>query len=169
MVKLVKVISGGQIGADQAGLFAARDCNIETGGFAPKGYLTENGNDISLKTKFGLEEPNFSGYPIRTRLNVAHSDGTLVFGNHNSPGCKLTINICKELKKPYLVVSGNTKQELVVPVIGTLRQKYRASGWKTVDIENWDKTGSMFMILSKKDISPSIVNKFKKSEKKRLK
>lgn len=33
-----KVISGGQTGADQAGLLAARVCGVDVGGTAPKGY-----------------------------------------------------------------------------------------------------------------------------------
>lgn len=37
---LLKVISGGQLGADQAGLAAAKAVGIRTGGFAPKNYKT---------------------------------------------------------------------------------------------------------------------------------
>jgi hypothetical protein len=43
MTKIVKVISGGQTGADQGGLVAARTLKIETGGTAAKGWLTEDG------------------------------------------------------------------------------------------------------------------------------
>jgi hypothetical protein len=38
---LERVISGGQTGADQGGLRAARACGIPTGGWAPRGWLTE--------------------------------------------------------------------------------------------------------------------------------
>jgi Circularly permutated YpsA SLOG family len=41
MIELV--ISGGQTGADQAGLRAARASGIRCGGMAPKGWLTEAG------------------------------------------------------------------------------------------------------------------------------
>ncbi|HJT77421.1 MAG TPA: putative molybdenum carrier protein, partial [Gemmataceae bacterium] len=37
---LERVISGGQTGADQAGLAAAKACGIPTGGWMPKGFLT---------------------------------------------------------------------------------------------------------------------------------
>jgi hypothetical protein len=37
------VISGGQTGADQGGLRATRACGIPTGGWAPRGWLTEAG------------------------------------------------------------------------------------------------------------------------------
>jgi hypothetical protein len=38
-----RVISGGQTGADQGGLRAAQACGIPTGGWAPRGWLTEAG------------------------------------------------------------------------------------------------------------------------------
>jgi RNA polymerase sigma factor (sigma-70 family) len=44
-----KVISGGQTGADQAGLFAAEAFGIETGGWMPKGFLTLAGNSCKMK------------------------------------------------------------------------------------------------------------------------
>ena len=38
-----RVISGGQTGADQAGLAVAKRLGIPTGGCMPKGWLTEAG------------------------------------------------------------------------------------------------------------------------------
>src|SRR5262249_6057013 len=38
-----KVISGGQTGVDQVALRAAKACGIPTGGWAPKGWRTEDG------------------------------------------------------------------------------------------------------------------------------
>src|SRR4051794_20445226 len=40
---LTRVISGGQTGAAQAGLHAARRGGLPTGGWAPRGWLVENG------------------------------------------------------------------------------------------------------------------------------
>ncbi len=40
---LDRVISGGQTGADQAALRAARAAGIPTGGWAPLGWKTEEG------------------------------------------------------------------------------------------------------------------------------
>lgn len=53
---LRKVISGGQTGADRAGLEVAHKLGLETGGWAPSGYVTSLGRDRSLGTKFGLKE-----------------------------------------------------------------------------------------------------------------
>ena len=52
---ITKVISGGQTGADRAGLFAARKFAIETGGYAPRGWLTESGTAPWL-ADYGLTE-----------------------------------------------------------------------------------------------------------------
>lgn len=99
-----RIISGGQTGADQAGLFAARDLGLRTGGWAPKGFWTDNGYAQELLESFGLVECPQSGYPPRTRLNVRDSDGTLIFGNANSPGCRLTRKYCDELERTVMFV-----------------------------------------------------------------
>lgn len=52
---LERVISGGQTGADQAALRAARACGIPTGGWAARGWLTEDGPAPWL-AEWGLAE-----------------------------------------------------------------------------------------------------------------
>ena len=99
-----KIISGGQTGADQAGLSAARQVGLQTGGYAPKGWLTEDGPKQELLEGYGLKETIESGYRTRTVRNVAFSDATLIFGNERSPGSILTIAACERSKRPYLVV-----------------------------------------------------------------
>jgi len=46
-----------------------------------------------------LEHPS-SSYPPRTKVNVQESDGTLIVGNAESRGSKLTLNHAKALGKP---------------------------------------------------------------------
>uniref|UniRef100_A0A6M3IEM8 Putative molybdenum carrier protein n=1 Tax=viral metagenome TaxID=1070528 RepID=A0A6M3IEM8_9ZZZZ len=99
-----KIISGGQTGADRGGLEAGKSLKIKTGGWAPKGYKTENGPDLSLK-KFGLEEHWSSYYPERTEKNVRNSHLTLIFGNLNSAGSKLTKKYCIKYEKSFLPIS----------------------------------------------------------------
>jgi len=99
---LIKIVSGGQTGADLGALIAARDLHLPTGGFAPKGWLTEDGPQEELLRSFGLIECEEDGYPPRTRRNVIHSDGTLLVGEYRSGGSRLTYEIAKELKKPLL-------------------------------------------------------------------
>lgn len=96
-----RVISGGQTGADFAGLLAARDCGIATGGTAPKGYRTENGSDARL-AGFGLVEHESADYRPRTRWNVEDSNLTLIFtGGVLDGGSALTVQLCNKLGKPY--------------------------------------------------------------------
>lgn len=48
--KVVRIISGGQTGADRAGLEAGRSLGVATGGTAPGDFLTEFGIDDSRAT-----------------------------------------------------------------------------------------------------------------------
>lgn len=104
---LEKLISGGQNGADLAGLVAGRALGLKTGGTAPKGYRVciydgFDGVNVLLKD-YGLVEHFSREYPPRTKQNVKDSDATLWVGYENSPGGKLTIKTCKELERPYII------------------------------------------------------------------
>lgn len=102
---LRKIISGGQTGADQGGLRAGRLLHLETGGTAPHNWMTERGPRKELLEDFGLvagpDDPRV--YPMRTLCNVEDSDGTVIFGNPDSPGCWLTSKLCTRLRKPLIV------------------------------------------------------------------
>jgi hypothetical protein len=90
-----KLITGGQTGADQGALLAARAADVPTGGHAPAGYLTETGPAPWL-ADFGLVEMESRGdfYRERTRCNVADAGACLWFGDPNSPGGRLTLGLC---------------------------------------------------------------------------
>jgi len=104
ILPLRKIISGGQTGADTGGLVAAQELEIETGGVAPKGWLTENGPQKALLRSFGLTECEVKGYPARTKRNILLSDGTLLIGSYRSGGSKLTHETATELNKPLFHV-----------------------------------------------------------------
>lgn len=98
---LRKVISGGQCGADEGGIFIAKNFGLETGGWIPRGWKTANGPRPDLGTTYGLKEAKSDEYKPRTVLNIKDSDGTIVVAsNPDSPGCRLTINTCRQLSKP---------------------------------------------------------------------
>ncbi|QQO97265.1 SLOG family protein [Maribacter phage Colly_1] len=97
---IVKVISGGQTGVDRMGLDIAKALDIETGGTAPKGYLTEDGPNLELKD-LGLVEHTTASYYDRTLINIRDSDFTVLFGDLSSSGSALTIKLCRKLGKPY--------------------------------------------------------------------
>lgn len=97
---ITRVISGGQIGADIAGLRAADACGVETGGTAPKGWRTLHGPNPGLKN-YGLVQDGSPYYPPRTRKNVRDSDGTIRFAiNFNSPGERATLREVVAADKP---------------------------------------------------------------------
>lgn len=99
-----KIISGGQSGADLAGLDAALAVGIATGGWMPLGYKTEDGAKPEYRQKYGLRDLATTSYPARTRRNVEEAHATLIFSGTSNlqGGSLLTRNICDELKKPVL-------------------------------------------------------------------
>jgi hypothetical protein len=99
---LSKVISGGQTGADRAGLEVARRLGYKTGGTVPKGYRTSTGPDPALK-RFAVVEHPSDRYPPRTIKNVCDSDATVWFGAEQTPGGKLTIGAARRMAKPLLI------------------------------------------------------------------
>lgn len=78
-----KIISGGQTGADLAGLDAAIELGIPHGGWIPKGRITEDG---TLPEKYQLQEMSTNSYPARTEQNVVDSDGTLIVSHGQLTG-----------------------------------------------------------------------------------
>ncbi len=83
---LKKIVSGGQTGADIAGIDAAIAHKIPYGGWLPKGRLTEDG---PLPAKYDLEEMPTESYPKRTAQNVIDSDGTVIFTHGTLTGGSL--------------------------------------------------------------------------------
>lgn len=106
----MKIISGGQTGADRGALEAAKKCGVETGGYAPRGYLTEFGKDITLKD-FGLIDSG-TWYPERTALNVQNSDLTIWFGKEDTAGFMATYNSAKKYNKPFINVTKHSVHEI---------------------------------------------------------
>lgn len=95
----LKVISGGQTGADLGGLWAALFSEVQTGGRAPQGFRTQAGPQPTLRL-FGITDDTKYDYRDRTIKNINESDATVVFATKvGSPGTKLTINQCARSKK----------------------------------------------------------------------
>lgn len=102
---ITKIISGGQTGADHAGLQAAKLLGLETGGWMPKGFYAEDGKHPEFAELYNIQEHTAWKYPPRTASNVRDSDGTLIFGNPFSGGCFLTQKLCKQYKKPVHILN----------------------------------------------------------------
>ena len=80
---LRKIISGGQIGADQGALDAAIKYNFPHGGWIQKGRNTQGG---TLPDKYHLKEMFVSGYKERVEKNVIKSDGTVIISHGDLSG-----------------------------------------------------------------------------------
>jgi hypothetical protein len=100
MMHLVKIISGGQTGADQGALDGAIACAFPHGGAIPAGRMTEAG---PLPMSYAMEELASHRYMDRTIKNVKDGDGTLILSNQNlTGGSALTYKTARKLAKPHL-------------------------------------------------------------------
>ena len=75
-ILLKRIVSGGQTGADTAGLDWAIRNSISHGGWCPRGRKSEAG---FIDPKYLLTETLTANYLERTELNVINSDATIIF------------------------------------------------------------------------------------------
>jgi hypothetical protein len=113
-VRLARIVSGGQTGADRAALDVAIELGIDYGGWCPAGGWAEDLPEppglLAVYPKLmPTDEPDPS---VRTRLNVRDSDATLIVwdGQTPSPGTRLTIKAARDLGRPTLVTPGDVDE-----------------------------------------------------------
>lgn len=103
---VVKVISGGQTGADMGGLRAGKALKLRTGGWVPRGCKTQAGPNPRLVHVYGCDEHASDKYPPRTFANVRDSDATIRFAkDFGSPGELCTLKAIRQYHKPHLDVA----------------------------------------------------------------
>jgi hypothetical protein len=99
----ITVISGGQTGADIAGIKTAKKHGLVTGGYIPKGFLTLDGKKPEYAKLYGLQQTTTYKYPERTEMNAKTGDATIWFGQNKwSAGKQCTFKFIKKHKKPSL-------------------------------------------------------------------
>lgn len=99
---IVKIVSGGQTGADRAALDAAIKFGIPHGGWIPRGRLAEDG---ALPAAYALEETASRAYAERTEKNVTDSDGTLIVSRGElTGGSAYTREMAAKHRRPWLHV-----------------------------------------------------------------
>lgn len=106
----MRIISGGQTGVDVAALRVAKELGLDTGGWAPQGYLTQNGANFDLRDLYGLKEapptPDGKTYKARTYFNVRDSDATLRLAwNFSTFGEICTYNALLQYRRPKFDVN----------------------------------------------------------------
>lgn len=99
---MVRIISGGQSGADRAALDAAIRLGIPHGGWLPRGRKAEDG---PLPARYRLRETETARYRERTEKNIVDSDATLIlsFGPLTG-GSALTESLALRHDRPCLII-----------------------------------------------------------------
>jgi hypothetical protein len=115
-VRLARIVSGGQTGADRAALDAALASGVPVGGWCPQGGLAED-----LPTPPGLldDSPFLRETPSadpqqRTTWNVRDSDATVVLtlAAPSSPGTAMTVREAARLGRPWAVLPADDRAVL---------------------------------------------------------
>ena len=104
MLRVKKIVSGGQTGADRAALDFAIEHGIPHGGWCPKGRLSEDG---IIEKRYQLRETSTKNYPQRTEKNVQEAEGTVIFtiAPKLTGGSKKTAQLADKNNKPWLHIS----------------------------------------------------------------
>ncbi len=97
----MKIVSGGQTGADRAALDFAIVNGLEHGGWCPRGRRAEDGR---IPGRYRLTETREPEYSARTLRNVLDSDATVIFSSRPQirGGTALTARLAEEHKRPLL-------------------------------------------------------------------
>ena len=111
-LRLHKLVSGGQTGADRAALLWALTRGIPVGGWAPKNLWAEDG---CVPRHLGLRETPSSSLAQRTQWNVRDSDATVLFTPLAQPhgGSRLTAQCSSRLRRPLLHLHGEESPQAV--------------------------------------------------------
>ena len=98
---VIKIVSGGQTGADRAALDWAIENDIPHGGWCPKGRKAEDG---VIDARYELKESTSASYLQRTEWNVRDSTGTVIFTlcAELTGGSKKTADFAKKHQKPWI-------------------------------------------------------------------
>lgn len=108
-MRIAKIVSGGQTGADRAALDVARERGLAYGGWCPAGgWAEDHPRPPGLLAAYPCLRETPSADPAeRTRRNVRDSDATLVVARTGarSPGTDLTIETAARLGRPCLVTT----------------------------------------------------------------
>jgi len=101
-----RLVSGGQTGVDRGALIAAALQGFDHGGYCP---LNRRAEDGQIPPEFPMEESESPDYLVRTRLNVQHSDATLVMTYEDehrlTGGTRRTVEFCRAFENPFFVLS----------------------------------------------------------------
>jgi len=126
----VKIVSGGQTGADRGALDAAIELGIEHGGFCPRGRLAEDG---TIPERYRLTETATEEYSERTEKNVLAAQATVVFSHGEPTGGSLhTVAFARARSRVVLVVDLDATSETEAARL--LRETVRSNSVSVLNI-----------------------------------
>jgi|SRR5437867_4739504 len=101
----IRIVSGGQTGADRAALDWALTNRVVHRGWCPKGRKAEDG---IIARRYRLKATRSAASAVRTRWNFRDSDGAVIFSLARtlSGGSRRTAEFARKLKKPLLHLTG---------------------------------------------------------------
>jgi hypothetical protein len=142
---VTKVISGGQVGADIAGLRAAKRVGIETGGWMPRTFRTKQGPRPEYADLYNVKELTTRDYRARTRLNVEDSDATFrMMLDPETAGEVATLWELKYAGKPYIDFFFDYNYKLLDPD----GAEHKARRWlKINNIKTLNVAGNAYIYL----------------------
>ncbi|MEM1263741.1 MAG: putative molybdenum carrier protein [Pseudomonadota bacterium] len=101
----LRIVCGGQTGADRGAMMAAFDRGVPLAGWCPSGRKAEDG---TIPSFYPVRELADSDYPERTLRNVLDSDATcIVRFSDVDAGSKLAAAACRREDKPYLYLDAH--------------------------------------------------------------
>lgn len=108
-----RIVSGGQTGVDRGALIGARTMGTEIGGYCTIDRRAEDGE---IPSEFPLKECDSVDYLVRTRLNIEHSDATLVMAYEDEArlfgGTARTVDFCRAFDRPYYVLQLDAQADI---------------------------------------------------------
>lgn len=117
---VIRIVSGGQTGADRGALDAAMALGLPHGGWCPRGRRAEDG---AIPDRYRLVETESPAYAVRTERNVIDSDGTLIVTRGPlQGGSALTARLARARGKPYLIVDSSREPGRVAEIRDWLRR-----------------------------------------------
>jgi hypothetical protein len=100
----VKIVSGGQTGADRAALDFALEAQILCGGWCAEDRVAEDG---VIPGQYPVVPLPGADNAARTRQNVLDSDATVIFFAQMQAGTELTRQAAVEARKPLLLIDAS--------------------------------------------------------------
>ena len=122
--RVKEIVSGGQSGVDRGALDAALAVGLPHRGWCPRGRRAEDG---PIPAQYLLRPTKSADYRVRTRRNVVHSDGTLIFCcGLPTGGTKWTLDWAICCGRPYHLVDFAESQS---DAAAEKKQRQSVTGW----------------------------------------